>query len=227
MHRDDTSILQKSLGYNFRDRRLLDRALTHRSFGPDHNERLEFLGDAALDLAIAEVLYALGVLDEGRLSYWRSSLVRAETLAAIARELRLGSCLLLGESEALSGGAERPSILADALEALLGAIFLDGGFEAADRVVRHLYASRLAALDPAACVKDAKTRLQEWLQARHFALPTYTVLASSGNSQRQTFHVRVDCVAGSAEGHGPNRRASEQMAASTLLQRLASHPRSF
>ncbi len=216
--------LQDRLGYAFRDRRLLDAALTHRSYGPHHNERLEFLGDAALGLAIGALLYARGVVDEGRLSYWRSALVRAETLAAMARDLRLGSCLLLGEGEALSGGADRPSILADALEALLGAVFLDSGFDAVRGVVERLYARHLADLDPSACIKDAKTRLQEWLQARRLDRPAYTVTETGGHAHAQEFRVRCATGLGHAEGAGPNRRAAEQQAAGRLLDWLEHVP---
>ena len=212
--------IEERLGHAFGDRRLLHTALTHRSFGAEHNERLEFLGDAVLNLSIAALLYARGVLDEGRLSYWRSELVRAETLARIARDLRLGEQMLMSDGEALAGGARRASILADALEAVIGAVFLDAGFDAARAVVERLYAGQLAGLDPSACIKDPKTRLQEWLQARHLALPIYTAARVDGPEHRQTFQVRCECAAGSAEGRGPTRRAAEQQAASGLLAKL-------
>ena len=212
--------LQSRLGYVFRDPSLLVRALSHRSFGPEHNERLEFLGDAALGLAVGAVLYARGVLDEGRLSYWRSSLVRAETLADVARDLRLGDHLLLGDSEALAGGSNRESILADAMEAVIGAAFLDGGFDAARVVVERTYAGRLIDIDPAACIKDAKTRLQEWLQGRGLSVPTYSILETSGHGHAQTFRVRCAASVGRADASGRNRRAAEQRAAAALLGAL-------
>lgn len=221
LHNTSTlSALQARLGYTFRDHRLLYRALTHRSGGADHNERLEFLGDAALGLAIGALLYDRGVLDEGRLSYWRSSLVRAETLSEIARELRLGPHLLMSDSEALAGGAERGSILADAVESIIGATFLDGGFDAARGLVERLYAKRLAGLDPSACIKDAKTRLQEWLQARRLALPSYVVTATDGRLHDLAFAVRCKSSVGQADGYGRNKRAAEQQAAESLLKYL-------
>jgi len=217
------SALTVRLGHSFRDESLLTLAVTHRSYGASHNERLEFLGDTVLGLSISTLLYAKGIPDEGRLSYWRSSLVRASTLADVAREIRVGSCLLLGDREAASGGTERDSILADTLEALIGAVFLDGGFDAAHAVVSRLFQSRIAQVDPEISVKDSKTRLQEYLQGRRLPLPTYSILEADGANHAK--RLRVRCVASGyrSDGVGPTRRAAEQDAAAKIMALITSN----
>lgn len=204
------------LGYVFRRPELLRQALTHRSFGAGNNERLEFVGDAVLDCAIAAILYRrFPDLPEGDLSRVRASLVNAETLARLGAALDLGSDIRLGEGEQRSGGAARPSILADTLEALFGAVFLDAGFDTACGVVESVYATDLARLDPAALSKDPKTRLQEWLQARKIAVPEYCVTAVMGEAHAQTFTVecRIPALGIVAIGAAASRRAAEQVAA--------------
>jgi ribonuclease-3 len=211
-----TEALDAALGYRFRDGRLLRQALTHRSHSALHNERLEFLGDGVLDCVIGEELYRrFPSADEGELSRLRASLVNQTRLSEVAMCIGLGAHLLLGEGEAKSGGAERPSMLADALEALLGAVIVDGGYDAARKVVLRVYDAVLATTDPRALDKDSKTLLQEFLQARHLALPRYSVVATEGEAHAQSF--RVDCVvqdlAIHTEGTGTSRRSAEQMAA--------------
>lgn len=216
--------LQRRIGYRFADVALLQRALTHRSVGGSNNERLEFLGDALLNFVVAAALYEVrGRAEEGALSRLRASLVREESLARLARELELSEVLSLGESELKSGGFRRDSILADALEAILGAVYLDGGFEAARDVCLHLYAPLLADLPDAETLKDPKTRLQEWLQARARPLPRYEVLSENGPPHRRVFEVRCSLVddATLAEAAGASRRNAEQQAADSLLQKLS------
>ena len=212
--------LQRRLAYEFRDPALLTQALTHRSASSVNNERLEFLGDALVNFVIADALYrARRDAEEGALSRLRASLVREQTLAQLARELEFGDVLILGESENKSGGHRRESILADAIEAVLGAIYLDGGFDAACTVCETVFAPLLANLPDADSLKDAKTRLQEWLQARARPLPRYEVIDESGPPHRRQFHVRA-CLQDaelSAEARGSNRRAAEQDAAQALL----------
>ena len=205
------------LGYVFRRPELLRQALTHRSFGASHNERLEFVGDAVLNCAIAAILYRrFPQIPEGELSRVRASLVNGDALARLGASLDLGSAIRLGEGEYRSGGAARPSILADALEAILGAVFLDGGFDAACSVVDVVFARDLANLDPAALSKDPKTRLQEWLQGRKLAVPVYGVTIVAGEAHAQTFTVecRIPALEITATGTGGSRRAAEQVAAS-------------
>jgi ribonuclease-3 len=211
--------LQSRLGYTFADPALLRQALTHRSFGATNNERLEFLGDSVLGLAIAQLLYALPQASEGRLSYWRASLVREATLAELALELDLGASLALGEGEQRSGGAQRASILADALEALFGAVLLDGGFDAARELVARLYAQRLRDVDLQASAKDAKTRLQELLQSRRLNVPQYTVLATHGPAHAQAFDVQCEVaeLGLRSAGSGASRRGAEQQAAQAMI----------
>ncbi|SDV50991.1 ribonuclease III [Chitinasiproducens palmae] len=219
-----THALEKRLGYTFGDAGLLARALTHRSHGANHNERLEFLGDSVLNCAVAAMLYRrFGDLDEGTLSRVRAGLVRQETLHEHALRLSLSDALLLGEGELRSGGAHRPSILADALEAVIGAVYLDGGFDAASAVLERLYLPLLDRVDTSARGKDAKTRLQEHLQGRRLALPTYTLLATVGAAHDQAFEVScsVPALDVTANGRGTSRRAAEQEAAAAVLQRLA------
>lgn len=215
--------LEQRLGHRFASAALLAQALTHRSYGSPHNERLEFLGDGVLDCAIAEELYArFPQLDEGELSRLRANLVREAALAEVARGIGLSQFLRVGEGEAASGGATRASILADALEALYGAAFLDAGYEAARRVIRHTFGERLDGIDAQAPAKDAKTRLQEYLQGRRLKLPRYEVVATRGAAHKQTFEVEcaVSELGVAAKGSGASRRAAEQQAAEALLAQL-------
>lgn len=214
--------LQQRLEYQFDDIGLLERALTHRSLGARNNERLEFLGDAILGFEVADHLYgALKHADEGQLSRMRAHLVRRETLAEIARELSLGSILRLGPGELRSGGQARDSILADAVEAIIAAVYLDGGIDKARALVRRLLGDRLSDPTPEIQRKDAKTRLQEHLQADGRDLPTYEVVSISGEQHDQTF--RVICstgLAGDTVGEGGSRRKAEQSAAEMMLRSL-------
>lgn len=208
--------LQQALGYTFGRPELLWQALTHRSHGAANNERLEFLGDSVLNCAVARALYdAFPDLPEGSLSRLRANLVRQETLADIAMALKIGDNLRMGEGELKSGGFRRPSILADALESLFGAIFLEAGFDAAQRVVRGLFDPLVAQIDPRASGKDAKTQLQELLQSRRLPLPTYQLVSTEGEAHDQSF--TVECVLAKpalvTRGTGKSRRAAEQDAA--------------
>ena len=199
---------------------LLAQALTHRSFSADHNERLEFLGDSVLNLAVSRLLFkALADLPEGDLSRVRANLVKQDTLHQLALQLGLPGLIRLGEGELRSGGPRRPSILADALEAVIGAVFLDAGFEAADALVRRLYDQVEINPDMQANTKDAKTQLQEWLQARRKKLPEYKVVDTQGAAHQQTFevHCLVPDLGLSARGQGTSRRAGEQAAAQAML----------
>lgn len=219
----DDAALARRLGYSFRDQRLLRQALTHRSHGAPHNERLEFLGDGVLNLAVAVLLFErLEDAPEGALSRLRANLVNQETLAAVAAEIGLGAHVRLGEGELRSGGAARPSILADAVEALLGAVYLDGGFGAALDVVRRLLGPRAAAADSGDVDKDPKTRLQELLQGRRLGLPKYQQLAARGQAHAQTFEVecQVDALGLRCSGEGSSRRRAEQEAARRMLTLL-------
>lgn len=219
-----SSELQARLHYDFRDPALLTQALTHRSHGARNNERLEFIGDAVLNLAVAAQLYGSGQASEGHLSYWRASLVREETLAGLAQELGLGPCLLLGEGELRSGGSTRPSILADAFEAVMGAVFLDGGFVPAQELAERLLRGRLETLDRLTSAKDAKTRLQEILQGSKLKVPVYKVVATSGPAHLQHFHVQCEVAERDlrTQGEGTSRRAAEQMAAEHMIEQLQS-----
>jgi ribonuclease III len=203
-------------GYRFADPRLLRQALTHRSHSAGHNERLEFLGDAVLNCVIAGELYrTYPALQEGELSRVRASLVNGQSLCGLANTLGIGAQLLLGEGEIRSGGAQRPSMLADAVEALIGAVFLDAGFEAAREFTLRIFAPLLKDVDPRVAGKDAKTLLQEMLQARHLPLPVYTVLKTAGEAHETSFE--VECRIAELEivtvGEGASRRAAEQAAA--------------
>jgi ribonuclease-3 len=216
--------LQQALGYTFVRADLLTQALTHRSYGSTNNERLEFLGDSVLNCTVARALYdAFPDLPEGSLSRLRANLVRQETLAGIAATLKLGDVLRLGEGELKSGGFRRPSILADALESLFGAVFLDAGFDEAARVVRRLFEPLVAQIDPRASGKDAKTQLQEILQSRRLPLPEYRLVGTEGEAHDQDFI--VECVLGklalSTRGVGKSRRAAEQEAARQACEQLA------
>jgi ribonuclease-3 len=215
--------LREHFGYACRDAALLEAALTHRSAAALNNERLEYLGDAVLSFVVADLLYrALPQAPEGDLSRLRASLVSGETLAAVATELGLGEWLVLGEGELKSGGYRRKSILADALEALVGAIYLDGGMEPARAMVERLLRPRLENLPPAAELKDSKTRLQETLQGRGQELPVYTVLAVFGPPHQQTFRVRCELpgLGLAAEAEGSSRRRAEQEAARRVQDEL-------
>ncbi|MFM6985895.1 MAG: ribonuclease III [Hydrogenophaga sp.] len=219
----DLQALQKRLHHVFATPRLLERALTHRSFCADHNERLEFLGDSVLSLAVSGLLFErLGQLPEGDLSRVRANLVKQDTLFQIASGLGLSAGLRLGDGEKRSGGHKRPSILADALEAVIGAVYLDAGFAAADALVRRLYASVELSAQMSAMGKDPKTELQEWLQARKMKLPVYRVVATLGESHKQTFDIEctVTETNHSERGIGASRRAGEQAAAAAMLQHL-------
>lgn len=212
----DYGPLQRKLGYSFAQATLLQQALTHRSHSAPNNERIEFLGDSVLNCCIAHELYQrYADLKEGELSRLRANLVRQETLADLAQGLELGTYLRLGEGELKSGGFRRPSILADGLEALIGAVFLDGGFAAAQGAIRGLYAYLLEHLDPQTLGKDPKTLLQELLQARKIPLPQYAVVATKGAAHKQLFQVecQIPQLAICTTGYGASRRIAEQEAA--------------
>ncbi len=219
----DFVILQKKLGYTFKDERLLKRALTHRSVEKDNNERLEFLGDSVLNFVMSDLLYQrYAELSEGELSRVRAGLVNGDMLADIARGLGLGPHLLLGQGEMSSGGQDRDSILADTLEAIIGAVYLDGGMQQAQRYVIDLFhESRLDDLKNAKLEKDPKSALQEWTQARHLPLPHYDSTVT-GLAHEQTFHVtcRVQGIASEGHGESTNRRKAEQLAAKELFDLL-------
>ncbi|MFC4274964.1 ribonuclease III [Achromobacter aloeverae] len=213
--------LQSRLDHRFGDEALLEQALTHRSHGARHNERLEFLGDSVLNFVVASMLFdRYGKIDEGDLSRLRANLVKQASLADIAQKLELSQDLRLGEGELKSGGFRRPSILADTLEAIFGAVFLDGGFEAARRVIARQYQPILATVDPKTLGKDAKTLLQEFLQGRKLALPVYTVIATHGAAHSQQFEVECAIPAWEIKvvGAGASRRAAEQAAAKSALE---------
>ncbi|MGC3983240.1 MAG: ribonuclease III [Pseudorhodoferax sp.] len=224
----DLAALQQRLHYRFSDERLLLRAVTHRSFSADHNERLEFLGDSVLNLSISGLLYQrLAELPEGDLSRVRANLVKQDTLHGIAVGLNLAAVLRLGEGEARSGGFKRPSILADALEAVIGATYLDGGFAAAEALVQRLFAKIAINPQMQAIGKDPKTALQEWLQGRKMKLPVYTVVSTLGAAHSQTFDVEcaIEEMGLRERGIGGSRRAGEQAAATAMLAKLkASKP---
>lgn len=212
--------LQQRLGHRFADPQLLARALTHRSFSADHNERLEFLGDSVLNLVVADLLFErLHQLPEGDLSRVRANLVKQDTLHQLAVALGLPQVLRLGEGESRSGGSARPSILADTLEALIGAVYLDAGFDAARGLVQRLFADVEIRPEMQAAAKDPKTELQEWLQARRMKLPLYRVVGTLGAAHRQTFEVECEVAerAATERGIGPSRRAAEQAAATAML----------
>jgi len=224
----DLAALQQRLHYRFSDERLLLRAVTHRSFSADHNERLEFLGDSVLNLSVSTLLYQrLAELPEGDLSRVRANLVKQDTLHGIALGLDLPAMLRLGEGEARSGGYKRPSILADALEAIIGATYLDGGFAAGEALVQRLFAKIAINPQMQAIGKDPKTALQEWLQGRKMKLPAYTVVGTLGAAHSQTFDVEcaIEEMGLRERGIGGSRRAGEQAAATAMLAKLkASKP---
>lgn len=218
------SRLLAKLGYSFENETLLQTALTHRSQGTPHNERLEFLGDGILNFVVAALLFErFPDLQEGDLSRLRAHMVRQDTLHKLADSLELGNELRLGEGEMKSGGSRRPSILADALEALFGAIYLDGGFERAQETIIRLYAPILTELHPGEVMKDAKTRLQEWLQGRRKPLPQYQLVETIGAAHDQRFQVAcvIDNPALRTSGVGTSRRLAEQAAAEEALKALS------
>jgi ribonuclease-3 len=217
--------LQKRLQHQFTDSNLLTRALTHRSFSADHNERLEFLGDSVLGVVVADMLYRrLQSLPEGDLSRVRANLVKQDTLHQLSVSLGLPEVIRLGEGEMRSGGQKRPSILADVLEAVIGAVYLDAGFATAQALVQRLY--QAVEINPAmdAIGKDPKTELQEWLQARRMKVPGYKVVATLGAAHKQTFDVECEILELNLceRGIGGSRRAGEQAAAAAMLQTLKS-----
>ena len=216
--------LMKQLGYTFQNEALLKSALTHRSVLGDNNERLEFLGDSLLNCMIGEALFErFPKANEGELTRLRASLVRGECLAVMAKELNLGSYLRVGGGEQKSGGHQRDSIVADALEAIFGAIYLDSDFNGCRQTIRHLYASRLSGLHEDAAPKDAKTRLQEYLQGRNLELPIYQVIRVEGEPHEQHFFVSLEIrtLKISIEGKGSSRRKAEQDAAELALKKLS------
>ncbi|NBW51627.1 MAG: ribonuclease III [Betaproteobacteria bacterium] len=220
---DGLTALQQRLQHQFSNVSLLSRALTHRSFSADHYERLEFLGDSVLGLAISDLLYArLGTLPEGDLSRVRANLVRQETLHQLALKLGLPDVLKLGEGEMRSGGPKRASILADALEAIIGAVYLDAGFAQAQALVHRLFEAVEINPQMQAIGKDAKTELQEWLQGRKMKLPLYTVVGTIGAAHKQSFDVECEVpeLRLSERGIGGSRRAGEQAAAAAMLQTI-------
>jgi ribonuclease-3 len=219
--------LRTTLRYAFRKPALLAQALTHRSYGSPHNERLEFVGDAVLNCVVAATLFErFPMLPEGDLSRVRAALVNRDTLARVAQSLDLGPALRLGDGEVRSGGRERPSILADALEAVFGAVFIDGGYESARDAITTCYADVLRLADPTALGKDAKTRLQEWLQGRKFAVPDYAVVATAGEAHAQHFTVecRIPGLPLTTTGEGASRRVAEQVAAEAALLAVSAAP---
>lgn len=216
-------VLEKRLGYRFQNAALVEQALTHRSFGSPHNERLEFLGDGVLGCVIAGELFArFPALPEGKLTRLRAGLVREESLAGLARAIDLAKFLRLGDAALGQGADVRSSILADAMEALFGAAFVDGGYAAAQSAILRAFGDALSQLDPELPSKDAKTRLQEYAQGRKFKLPEYRVAATRGAAHRQTFEVecRVAELALAASGTGTSRQRAEQAAAAKLLEQI-------
>lgn len=217
----DLTLLQNRLGYTFKDAALLQQALTHRSHSSLHNERLEFLGDSILNCVVASLLFErFSKIDEGDLSRLRANLVKQQSLYEIAQRIELSQFLRLGEGELKSGGFRRPSILADTLEALFGAIFLDAGFDVARTVIRALYMPILESVDPKTLGKDSKTLLQEYLQGKKIALPQYNVVATHGAAHNQQFE--IECLVPKLDiqvfGTGGSRRAGEQAAAKLALE---------
>ncbi|HCY14418.1 MAG: ribonuclease III [Curvibacter sp. GWA2_64_110] len=226
---DGLSALQARLQHSFSDPSLLTRAVTHRSFSADHNERLEFLGDSVLNLSVAHLLYErLRALPEGDLSRIRANLVKQDTLHQLAVELGLPGVVRLGEGEVRSGGHKRPSILADALEAVLGAVYLDAGYAAAQALVQRLFQAVEINPQMQASAKDPKTELQEWLQGRKMKLPLYRVVATLGVAHKQTFDVECEIpeLQLVERGIGGSRRAGEQAAAAAMLQTIKTQGKS-
>jgi ribonuclease III len=222
-----TSSLQDRLKHSFAQPQLLELALTHRSFSSQHNERLEFLGDSVLNLAVSRMLYtALRDQPEGDLSRVRANLVKQDTLHRLAVDLGLSGLIRLGEGEMRSGGQKRPSILADALEAIIGAVLMDAGYQAAESLVLRLFEKVAISPTMTAAAKDPKTELQEWLQARRMQLPIYRVAGTTGAAHQQTFDVECEIaeLKQAQRGIGNSRRSGEQAAAAAMLQWLQEHP---
>ncbi|WP_144391400.1 ribonuclease III [Pleionea sediminis] len=216
--------LEKNIEYSFQKRTLLEQALTHRSAKGQHNERLEFLGDSILGFVTAAKLYDLFPQgDEGQLTRLRAKLVKEKTLAEIANELCLGDLLALGSGELKSGGFRRASILSDAFEAILGAVYLDGGLQSAEKVVHKLYENRYQSLSLTMAEKDPKTRLQEWLQSRNQELPQYEIVRSEGKDHNRTYWVscKINQPKLETEGQGTSRRKAEQAAADKMMEQLS------
>ena len=215
--------LSQRLGYQFSNVELLQQALTHRSAAKQHNERLEFLGDAVLGMVVAQALFKrFPTVPEGKLTRMRSTLVKGDTLAELGREADVGELLKLGPGELKSGGHRRSSIIADSMEAILGAIYLEAGLEATTEVILRLWQSRIDKLDPNEHPKDAKTRLQEFLQSRKLPLPVYEVVDISGKDHDQTFvvHCQIESLGKPMKGTGTSRRKAEQQAARNALEKL-------
>lgn len=220
MTKPDLNAFQLKLGYHFKKTELLEHALTHRSFSKTHNERLEFLGDSLVNTAIAELLFLeYKAVPEGHLSAMRSSLVRRETLAEIALSIRLGDSLMLGEGTLKTGGHRLDSILADAYEAVVAAVYLDSGWAECTAMIKQHFKGRIQGLENMTEVRDAKSRLQEWLQAKSLPLPDYQTLNVAGPGHAQRFQVRchIENMDGEFLGEGSNRRTAEQSAASKAL----------
>lgn len=220
----DFNKLSKKLGYLFNDESLLKQAMTHRSFKGPHNERLEFIGDSLLGMVVAEALYfAFPKATEGELTRMRSQIVKGQTLTEIAKELDLSQWLLLGPGEMKSGGCRRDSILEDAVEAIIGAVYLDSDTEQCKKFILSLVGDRLKQLDPAKALKDPKTQLQEWLQSRKRPLPVYEVESTTGQAHNQTFEVSCTLDNGNVyNAKGTSRRKAEQAAAEQALEVLKS-----
>jgi ribonuclease-3 len=219
----DLDGFSRVIGYRFTDPDLLLRALTHRSHSSTHNERLEFLGDSVVNCAVALLLYRkFPALPEGELSRMRAGLVSQPSLAAIAQAANLGAYLRLGDGELKSGGARRPSMLADALEAVVGAVFLDGGFESAHAAVERLFTDALGKVDPLTSAKDSKTLLQEYVQSQRLPLPQYSVVATRGEAHEQIFEVACEIpnLNIRARGVGTSRRSAEQEAARAAYEQV-------
>lgn len=222
----DSDVLCKKIGYSFSQPGLLHQALTHRSHGHPHNERLEFLGDSVLNCAVAGLIFRhFSSLPEGDLSRLRANLVNQTALFKLAQTLELGKQIKFGDGELKSGGCNRPSILADSLEAILGAIYLDGGFAKAEEVISTLFTPLLHQFNPQNLGKDPKTLLQEYLQSRKLNLPKYSVIITSGEAHQQQFH--VECVIPKFKirtiGEGSSRRSAEQEAAKLAYEEIHSH----
>lgn len=227
MNHNELKMLEQRLGHAFADPRLLTRAVTHKSFGSDHYERLEFLGDAVLSLGVSALLYKrFDRSDEGDLTRVRAHLVRQDMLHKLAQQLGLPQVMRLSEGEAKGGGAQRPSILADALEAIIGAVYLDAGFDAARDLVLRLFEPLVAESSLEGWSKDAKTALQEWLQGRKLAVPNYRITETRGKAHEQTFVVTCELpeLDLTVMGEGLSRRAAEQAAAQAAMTRLQQMP---
>ena len=218
----NTQTLTTHLGYTFTSSQYLTQALTHRSASAAHNERLEYLGDAVLDCVIAEALFTrYPTLSEGKLTRLRASLVKGDTLAELAKKIELGDALILGQGEQKNQGRTRTSILADALEALFGAIFLDGGFDASKQVILNIYKTHLNQLMPETNIKDSKTKLQEYAQAKKLSMPRYSITKTEGDVHAQRFYVACTIGTFHASGEDTTRRKAEQLAAAKLLKQFS------